>query len=750
MEGFQIKETQLFDIKQVREPIQYDNSAHIKEIFGYVDEGIIEAYKKQLIKDPKTDEEKSENEEIKKRNEEIDTAIRNGDLSIFKQRIAKGARYYTFDGTQRSVNRENIATTQSSLSALAILESVKTEDSEHILKNLKELFNDLSFDMEDSTEEDQATMEEKNTSLKWIFKDYIPDYDWPTQAETPKATDKEGKQPIYLYKVSAGHTEAPEVEQDEPIPDVPEGNDEAGDIGEPDAEYVDVDVSKLDDVASDFEEGNIVTDYTDANMVAGFKGNDILISPAKCEVKAVDKGKNILTLEIKEAIKTVKQLKRKLNKDNKYELVEEETTEEDETVKNMTLTIYGIKIKDSITLGKELIAGEQIGVTIKGTDIGLLLRGQDLTAEATSSENLSKLSVPRYIYPPEKSVGYIPDYIVKTDIPSAAPYVKSAQDLKKILDTYVGKDKKRSSKMQQYPKSISDNGKYALNTEELANELFYLQETYKINAIYIASASIYANGGGRAMPLENNILNILRGKESADFSSLRAGMDFTGQLLQNQYFTESRYTVTAIRKKWNPGYENKSPSRSQQIISQMTSFFLAAKDMGIEEFKNFEPPEGVAMFNGGDVLEIAKNLIDYIWKNRLSYNQGRRNVIKNSNEYHAGKKLSQGGIDCSTFVSWVIYEYSNGQLGDIFSPAPRSGTIISIAKKYNGKYWTIVSRSNVQPGDILVKDGHTEIYAGKGMAYSCGGRTVNGRKYATGPGTKSCDLSQFTCIFRLL
>lgn len=69
-------------------------------------------------------------------------------------------------------------------------------------------------------------------------------------------------------------------------------------------------------------------------------------------------------------------------------------------------------------------------------------------------------------------------------------------------------------------------------------------------------------------------------------------------------------------------------------------------------------------------------------------------------------------IDCSSYVSWVLYEA--GYRKD-------AGWQWSSSELLNNPmHFEEVSVSNMRQGDILVKDGHAEIYAGNGRSYSCG------------------------------
>lgn len=70
-------------------------------------------------------------------------------------------------------------------------------------------------------------------------------------------------------------------------------------------------------------------------------------------------------------------------------------------------------------------------------------------------------------------------------------------------------------------------------------------------------------------------------------------------------------------------------------------------------------------------------------------------------------------VDCSSYVSWVLYEA--GIPGFNAGLQQSSGV-------FNSNPWnfTVVSQSEAQAGDILVYNGHVEIYAGNNTCYNAG------------------------------
>ena len=109
--------------------------------------------------------------------------------------------------------------------------------------------------------------------------------------------------------------------------------------------------------------------------------------------------------------------------------------------------------------------------------------------------------------------------------------------------------------------------------------------------------------------------------------------------------------------------------------------------------------------SGGDFVAIAKKCHDYVRENRFSYGGGNTIPIDES-----GSKV----IDCSTFVSWVCYEYGYKDFKGGQTPTSQ---LLGKARSHN---WTIKDGSEAVAGDILLRTGHTEIYAGNGKSYNCG------------------------------
>jgi len=109
-------------------------------------------------------------------------------------------------------------------------------------------------------------------------------------------------------------------------------------------------------------------------------------------------------------------------------------------------------------------------------------------------------------------------------------------------------------------------------------------------------------------------------------------------------------------------------------------------------------------------LFVAKQCHDYLVDNHFTYQKGQR-------DYPIDVATVQK-IDCSAYVSWVIYEYQQGN----FSCQPSRWYLKTAKKLYHGiesdnpEYthgWKAIRDfDELKPGDILCYYGHVQIYMG--------------------------------------
>ena len=192
----------------------------------------------------------------------------------------------------------------------------------------------------------------------------------------------------------------------------------------------------------------------------------------------------------------------------------------------------------------------------------------------------------------------------------------------------------------------------------------------------------------------------------------------------------------------------------------------------------WSPPteDGAAFGNGSkEVTGIAKNCMEFYKKNKFEYSQdggaGRLVPPYDANGNCRQKKYNgYYRTDCSTYVSWVIYEFAKAHgykdLQKEFSRQHSSYDFQSIGQKLKSgkksgfyKYFELVQygipgnnfgkiSNKIKAGDILVyreKGHHVEIAAGEGKkVYSWGSKPSS-----TGPASSYSRRSDATCVIRL-
>lgn len=114
----------------------------------------------------------------------------------------------------------------------------------------------------------------------------------------------------------------------------------------------------------------------------------------------------------------------------------------------------------------------------------------------------------------------------------------------------------------------------------------------------------------------------------------------------------------------------------------------------------------VGSLASGNIVDNAKKCHDFLRTNGFTYAQAGQNIPVTSS--------SKKTIDCSSYVSWVLYESGFSQ----FAGYQKTSSYFAS----NPMNWEKVTKGNLQPGDIMVftGQGHVQIYAGNGTYYNCG------------------------------
>ena len=278
------------------------------------------------------------------------------------------------------------------------------------------------------------------------------------------------------------------------------------------------------------------------------------------------------------------------------------------------------------------------------------------------------------------------DYIVNIDKSSEDIVITDIETLKKAFAGYP-----TSSKLI-----------------ENAQQFLDLQEEYRVNAIFAAAVSVSettAGTAGHAVNGKNNWFNIecTCGNSShgrfETYSSPKESIEaFYKQIaVKNYYFTDGNYTVRSIGMIYCEDAD--APGGwIDTTLSIMTQMFNAA---GIDVS---------AVTGNGDFLDIAKQCHDYVRLNGFHYGNG--NIIPTD---ESGSKQ----IDCSAYVTWVLYEYG---YTDLRGYQQSTRTLLGLAKR---KGWTVKPGSEAVAGDIVLNpNSHTSIYAGNGQFYDCGSTSL--------------------------
>ncbi len=241
--------------------------------------------------------------------------------------------------------------------------------------------------------------------------------------------------------------------------------------------------------------------------------------------------------------------------------------------------------------------------------------------------------------------------------------------------------------------------------QEYAYYFLECQEKYNVNAVFAAAVSITESSAGTNVAIGgNNMFSISNGGQGNwnSYSTMENSIEAFFSLISEEYFTNDQYTVDSIARGNPEGshmYCVPPDDWIEDTCDYMTQMFNAA---GIN----------VTSFSGSDIVSIAKQCHDYLRTNGYRYSMAYNKSIpidENSDKV----------VDCSSFVSWVLYEYGYTELA---GAQQTTQTLYTLAVR---KGWTIKSGSEAQAGDILLNpSSHTAIYAGNNQSYDCGSDTA--------------------------
>lgn len=284
------------------------------------------------------------------------------------------------------------------------------------------------------------------------------------------------------------------------------------------------------------------------------------------------------------------------------------------------------------------------------------------------------------------------DFVVKTDEGNTAP-VLTKEQLTQGLNSWL-------KNQQQLSNALS-----------VIDKVIECQDKYKVNGVFIYALMMDETTMGTANTdwvAEKNWCS-LTSLGHRDWGTPQNNIDRCAWNIAegDYYFKQGLYTVHEIGEVYcaNPP----PPAWGDAVQGFMKELYEAA---GVD----------LSQFIGGDILQVAEQC--WQW------------VIQNNPTYGGCSIPPTSTVDCSGFVTWVLYEMGYTE----FSYQWTTQTFIDNQEQLKSKYgWEIIPISSgqdisdiVQPGDIIDRStgdggsGHMNIAVacenGTLMAYDCGNR----------------------------
>lgn len=272
----------------------------------------------------------------------------------------------------------------------------------------------------------------------------------------------------------------------------------------------------------------------------------------------------------------------------------------------------------------------------------------------------------------EEQENYIgTDHIVKTDEPGALKPVTKEELINIINATFSGKQK--------------------TNALSIVDTLIDCQNKYKVNAVFVLAFARQETSVGTAnttyVKEHNNWLSWNLGKSYStpqqNIQTVMCKMS-TGSI----YFKTGKITIAEIGHTYCPN-EPKHPTQGDNWVEKVTGYvddMYSKIGIKVEDTVNTQ--------TNNKIIKQAAECMEYLVNNGFTYEYGG---TPGYSIY--GKK--NGKIDCSGYVSWVLYE-----LGYL------DGRWTSATFANNPKNWKkITNKADIKAGDIVVYEGHVEICA---------------------------------------
>ena len=308
-----------------------------------------------------------------------------------------------------------------------------------------------------------------------------------------------------------------------------------------------------------------------------------------------------------------------------------------------------------------------------------------------------------------------------------------------IVNTTKGNDNlilKKEQLEEIIKKTYKDTDDKQKNLLGALDSFYKIQSERHVNAVFAIAVAIQESNAGTDWDYidqkTHNWMSIMgksgykdkNGNTWKEYESFSKATEDFGRLIEtsSSYFAGGNITVKQISK----AYSRPSEPWSNHVILKMKDLYSS---IGIhlddyidkKEEENSEDDPGITATT---FLGIAKQCHDYIRNNNFYYVQGNKIPYPNGTSY----------IDCSAYVTWVLYEYGYTEFA-----GHQKDTAWFMGSGPSKKGWTILKPSEAKAGDLLVKSGHIEIFAGDGVGTYAAGST---NAIRTEISYKGCSLSK--------
>lgn len=308
-----------------------------------------------------------------------------------------------------------------------------------------------------------------------------------------------------------------------------------------------------------------------------------------------------------------------------------------------------------------------------------------------------------------------------------------------IVNTTKGNDNlilKKEQLEEIIKKTYKDTDDKQKNLLGALDSFYKIQSERHVNAVFAIAVAIQESNAGTDWDYidqkTHNWMSIMgksgykdkNGNTWKEYESFSKATEDFGRLIEtsSSYFAGGNITVKQISK----AYSRPSEPWSNHVILKMKDLYSS---IGIhlddyidkKEDENSEDDPGITATT---FLGIAKQCHDYIRNNNFYYVQGNKIPYPNGTSY----------IDCSAYVTWVLYEYGYTEFA-----GHQKDTAWFMGSGPSKKGWTILKPSEAKAGDLLVKSGHIEIFAGDGVGTYAAGST---NAIRTEISYKGCSLSK--------